>query len=302
MSDIERARDALFCQINDLFGRFRADSSLPDEIVTPEQVTATIDTSLMDKWHTERQILEPDLLPFRRLDEPGAVVIDCGANVGVTAITLLTLLPRAVIHALEPAAKCHGMLRRLAELEPRFSWAAEAAGAEDTEMTAYAPVVNGVPILAMSSIGGATFEEWLARYISTLVGVDWLPVRDSYIVTLMRQVFAIRRLDTIVLDDPSWAHRARSIAGIKVDVEGHEFEAIAGAARVLEAYQPLLMIEVDAAKHADLAAVLGRLGYVPASRVDDQLRLMAGGTPHYNAYFLHGAREAEYRTRGLVVD
>lgn len=301
MPDIAAAREKLFAEACGLFERLRSGALREDDLVELAPAAAPIGVDAIDHLIRAGQPIEPDLAAFRRLDDPNAVIIDCGANFGGTAITLRALT-RCWLYALEPGLQWQPLLAHLARRDPKLDFAPLAAGAENADLPAYVPVLDGTPIESLATVGGATLEPWLAHYLSTLVGVEaWLPVRDAYRVQLARHSFPVRQLDHIT-SAPDWRHRGRRVTGLKLDVEGYEFEVVSGAGRLLAEHQPLLMIEVHPPKHARMTEILAPIGYVPARRLDDQLRLMDGGEPHYNAYFLHRAQMADYRQRGLLID
>lgn len=92
------------------------------------------------------------------------------------------------------------------------------------------------------------------------------------------QVHCIR-LDEAATDFATGPGR---VALIKVDVEGHELEAIEGAAGILERHKPVLFVELEerhGTRTAELRAFTGRYGYKSFVIADDKARTSAGSDP-----------------------
>jgi FkbM family methyltransferase len=153
--------------------------------------------------------------------QPGDVAVDVGANKG----SYLRWLSRAAgpgrVVAFEPqpvlAAYLVGACRA-ARLE---NVVVEAAGVSDRPGTRRLHV----PGSGVSS-PGASFESGVAAQSS---GRDL----DVPVVTL----------------DEYFRDEARRIAGIKVDVEGHELAVLRGAAQILDRHAPLVVFECET-RHA----------------------------------------------------
>jgi len=179
------------------------------------------------------------LLPF--LCPRGRTALDIGANVGVWTEAMRRC--GAHVHAFEPNPKLFGMLR---------------AGAASRGVTLHDVALSdrsGEAVLMVPrsrrgySNQGATLS---ARKIGD---------REFGAVTV-----ATRRLDDLGLQD---------VGFVKIDVEGHEREVIAGAQATIARCRPTIVVEIEE-RHtgrpiADDLAAIGALGYEAYCLVDGAL-------------------------------
>ncbi|MBY0339371.1 MAG: FkbM family methyltransferase [Acetobacteraceae bacterium] len=175
-----------------------------------------------------------DELTFHaRLHRPGTI-LDVGAHDGLLAVPLARL-PGTRLLAFEPLPPAFDRLRAaLAGLpaEPRR----EAVGDTPGEVALRVPLVDGEPA-----------EQWasLAKDYAAHAGLGWREWRVPVIT-----------LDSLALPD---------VTAIKLDVEGHEYEALRGARETLLRCRPVLSIELEE-RHREgstwaVPAYLDALGY-----------------------------------------
>ena len=137
------------------------------------------------------------------------------------------------------------MLQRLSEIDTKYSFSNIACSDHAADRKAFNLVVNGTLIGGTTNIDGIDFQPWLTDYVVSRLGEHWFGVADHYHAQLVR-----------------WLHHGRPITALKIDVEGHEFEAISGAKRTLTHHHPLLMVEtLDVPRMASVLAPLGDLHY-----------------------------------------
>lgn len=192
------------------------------------------------RYRDEQWSLSPAL---RRLVKPGAVVVDAGANVGyVTALLARWVGPEGRVHSFEPVPDTFDLLSRAVRklklhqvrLHPRAL--SDDARCAEIKIPCYADGRENL-------------------YESTLESPPWLTGETRSV-----------RIETTRLDDALGEDAAR-VSFIKMDVEGHEERALAGARRVLESARPALMIEIDGnlddpdSSAGRLASHLRGLGY-----------------------------------------
>ena len=189
---------------------------------------------------------EPEIHLLRYLVDPKRGAIDVGAAEGVYAFFLQRLAQRCI--AFEPNPSVHsGLKRALPELE--IYQAAVSAVEGDTILRV--PVVNGVP-----------YAGW-----GTIEPKNQLTALPTHVV----QEIKVRtvRPDRMALGD---------IGFVKIDVEGHELDVLAGLSGLLATCRPNLLIEIgDAERGRSLAEVRRRLdplGYV-SFRLDERGLLTA---------------------------
>lgn len=156
---------------------------------------------------------------------PGDTFIDVGANVGVYTL-IASSVPDVDVHAFEPSPEAAERLAeniRINALDGRVTVHRAAVGAHD----------------------GRTFLTQDSGPMNRITGPA---TRGACAVQLVR-------LDTVLRDRP------RSVAALKVDVEGYERDVLAGAAALLAEDRPALIIEGDFSRVEDLLLPLGYRSY-----------------------------------------
>ena len=142
----------------------------------------------------------------------GAVILDVGANIGLAAIAMAIAQPGARVIAFEPNPVTYGYLCRntaaFANIEPVQAAASDRATVLHFHPSAYA---------AGSHVVGSGHIQ------------DGMPTVDVRAVSL----------------DEFVAERGIEPSFIKLDVEGHEPEALAGAAKLIERYRPTIYMEFN---------------------------------------------------------
>lgn len=153
---------------------------------------------------------------------PDAVVFDVGANIGACAAAFATIAPRGTIHAFEPGDRTCGDLRTTVALNELAHVRCHqvALGAHDGRAVLLVPEWNmsGAFISGDGPASGVHADN--AEVASVEVDVRSV---DSVVDEM-----GIDRLDLV-----------------KIDVEGHEDAVIEGAARTLERFRPVSIIEFN---------------------------------------------------------
>lgn len=144
---------------------------------------------------------------------PDSIIIDVGANIGVTALIGSFCVPSGAVYAVEPSPRAIGCLRRMIELN----------GLE-----------NCKPINAAMGErpGKSRFveREFLAGSHMSVAGDDYGAAIEVEVTTLdlLAEQFNLGRVDLV-----------------KVDVEGFELDVLKGAAHVINAFNPRFVIEFN---------------------------------------------------------
>ena len=155
---------------------------------------------------------EPDTTAaINRLCRPGMTVVDIGANVGCHALRFARLVGEAGrVVAFEPMAWARGKLSRNIEL-------------------------NGFRNITVEPVALSDSPGSREAYFRS----SWLSGEESDPSSLRR--------DTIPFDTLDGYVEGRGLGRVhmvKLDVDGHEFRVIRGAARTLAAHRPLVLIEL----------------------------------------------------------
>jgi FkbM family methyltransferase len=180
--------------------------------------------------------VDPSLLSLvDELVQPGAVVWDVGANVGLFAFAAANRAGRGgLIVSMEPDAWLVQLLRRSCNVQPHSSAS-----------------VKIVPAAIASSVGLRTFclakrsrsANHLAEYGTDQAGGK----REEQVVL------------TVPLDWLLAYYPSPSV--LKIDVEGAELEVLRGASRLFETARPIVICEVGSSTQADVTAFFRSQGY-----------------------------------------
>ena len=195
------------------------------------------------KWRAWQatHVGEPEIRLLQYLVDPMRAAIDIGAAEGVYSFFLQRLALRCI--AFEPNPSLHLALKRaLPEVEVHQA----AVSAVEGDATLRIPVVNGIPYT-----GWATIEPK-----NQLVELPTHVVEEIKVRTV--------RPDRMALGD---------VGFVKIDVEGHELDVLAGLSGLLAKCLPNLLIEIGGAQRgtslAEVRGLLDPLGYV-GLRLDDR--------------------------------
>jgi|ERR1700733_281610 FkbM family methyltransferase len=157
--------------------------------------------------HTNSLEIEIALLPL--LADPERESIDVGANVGLYADRLAALTKHVHIF----------------EAHPRLAYILKAARAKN------ATVYHG----AVSSLDGFATLNIPLQNGQECDGLSTLERGDT------QQKYKSIRIRSLMLDSLS----QRNIGFVKIDVEGHELEALAGSDRLISKQRPTFLIEAE---------------------------------------------------------
>jgi FkbM family methyltransferase len=175
-------------------------------------------------------------LVIDRFVRKGMVALDVGASNGTFSVRMLQLVGRkGRVYAIEPHPGNELALERLSRRYRRFAYFAVGASDADGVGILTTPIHEGTPHTGLSSLQSVAQPG------------------DASSVEV-----PLRRIDDLL------SHERDSVSFLKIDIEGHELSALAGARRVLER-RPTTLIEVEQRHHtAPISRVFGafrELGY-----------------------------------------
>ena len=165
---------------------------------------------------------------MRKLVRPGAVVIDVGANIGAHTLPLARAVGETGrLLAYEPSAFAFAKLQANLALNPALA----------PRVSAHQVMLVGGPGVALPPMLYASWPLHSRSGTNRDHGGRGMPTAGARVATLDGHLEELG-LDRVDL--------------IKLDVDGHECEVLAGAARTLERHRPLLVMEWAPYCHLDL--------------------------------------------------
>jgi FkbM family methyltransferase len=248
---------------------------MPDTLLQPLKRIRYLN-SIRSFWSPEADVMVA-------LVHEGDYVLDIGAYVGwYTRVLSKAVGPEGLVHSFEPIPTTFSLLtycvRRLRLRNVSlFNCAASRVNGRAVMMIPHYPG------------GGENFHQ-----ASLLTEVEERAPLRQFPVEL-------RTVDSVLPAPP------RPITFIKCDVEGHEAEALEGAARTIERDRPALCVELtgdpDAAGSTShgIVSSLARLGYEAYWLDGNRLTRRRSGDRSVNYFFLTEAHRIRLQERGMLV-
>lgn len=184
---------------------------------------------------------DPDLRVLRRLTpRPDPLILDVGANIGQSILSLKRLLPRSRIVSFEPNPALRNDLSRLERYFDDVTVMGFGLADRAGHFELYWPVYRGRAMFSLAALSreGAT-SWWGPRAIYGFNPAD---------LAIDHAVCEVRRMDDLAVTPDI----------IKIDTEGAEAAIIAGGLTTIRRHRPLILVEKLS---DDLASVLLDLGY-----------------------------------------
>lgn len=183
-----------------------------------------------------RRFGERELHELSRLVRPGTIAVDVGAHFGVYSLELARLVgKRGRVIAVEPIAEDARMLERAVRmLRLPVSVVECALSSSEGEAELRVPLLDGAEKTALSTL------ERQAQ-VSDVSGIE-------------KRIVCTRTLDDVL------AGIEMPVSFVKIDVEGHELDVLAGAEATLRRHRPNLLVEInDDLGQTPIEAVFARI-------------------------------------------
>ena len=165
---------------------------------------------------------DEEFLHFVNMIPDDGLVLDIGANIGITTIPLSKKLPNSQIAAIEPIPHNVRTLKKII----RFFGATNvtvypiAAGDLNGRINMITPVIDHVKKQGLSHVIGAVPKELTSKE------------GEQFSVPVMR------------LDDIKDFHQYEKINAIKIDVEQFEYAVISGGLQIINRFRPIIYCEL----------------------------------------------------------
>jgi FkbM family methyltransferase len=192
----------------------------------------------------------PFLLPHdisyrgvRHLDLlPDGLILDVGANDGISALSFRKLLPSNPVLSVEISPRHESTLRQLKSHMRNFDYVLVGAGDVHDKLRLYTPTYRGI-------------------LLHTFAGVDSDDVRSA-LTTAFGQTVCNR---CIMLEDEASVQPLDDLnvepAFVKIDVEGMGNAVLRGLRQTIERSRPAMMIEVEPSEIEAMQAFVAPFGY-----------------------------------------
>ena len=173
---------------------------------------------------------EPGFTHFLSLIENKGIILDVGANIGITAIPMARKFNAARIYAFEPISHNFNNLNRVIKLFGVKNVTSQkvALGEFAAEVEMVTPVQGGVIKQGLSKINDHDTPGRLEKV--KIINLDSIPFKGK-------------------------------VTAIKIDVEGHELQVLKGAGKILSKDKPIIYCELWDSIRAEVVAYMQTYGY-----------------------------------------
>ena len=187
------------------------------------------------KWDKK----EKDFFHFLKLLPEKGIVLDLGANIGVTSYYLAKRLPGSIVYSFEPLEINMKVLRRIKK-RFRLKNIADfqmAVGNENKTQEMVMPVIDKVPMHGLSHVIHRDITE-------NNSGINF-------------------KVPMVKLDDFNGLSKTGDrVTGIKIDVENFEYFVLRGAEQLIKKHKPIIYCELwDNQNRINCIKFLERLNY-----------------------------------------
>lgn len=183
---------------------------------------------------------DKEFLHFLSMIPDNGVVLDIGANIGITTIPLSKQLPNSRIAAIEPIPHNVRTLKKIIHFfgASNVTVFPLAAGDRNGRINMITPVINHVKKQGLSHVIGA-----MPKHMTMLDG-------EQFSVPVMR------------LDEIQDLHQMGNITAIKIDVEQFEYAVITGGLQLINRFKPIIYCELwDTPQRKVLLDFMEGIGY-----------------------------------------
>lgn len=174
--------------------------------------------------------------------DPRGLILDVGANNGISSLSLNKILPGMPIHAIEANPLHIPALEWAKKRIGTFSYSIRGAGESRSSLTLYTPFFRSLPMHANTSSDKDYIHHALARILSPRA--------------LRHVSYRQHDIDVIPIDEMALAPSI-----VKIDTEGFDFFVLKGMRQTLEKHRPVVMFEFSPGLGDDFVTFFEDLKY-----------------------------------------
>lgn len=288
-------RDYLFQVTNDFF----SNSGFTEGVgVGLSQVRLDGDPGYVAEMLQRTEPHDPDYLVFRAFYDLNSTVLDVGANWGYSVGSLRSVGVRGTIVSFEAIPIYEDCLRRIRDLDRgNYHFFMTALSSRRGVLKFTVPVVGREALTALTSASSNPHIEGLVDNIHNHI-TRWMPHIENVDLKFCQFEVPVDTLDSMV-NYRNDIFLPRSVAALKVDVEGLEFEVLKGGESFLQDVCPLVMAE-GGNRRDGLQDFMSSLGYEYFERSGDKIYPVSGLGRASNGFFAHTSKLDFYEGRGIL--
>jgi FkbM family methyltransferase len=174
---------------------------------------------------------------------PNDLILDVGANDGVSALSFYRINPRVAIFSIDPNSLHEVHFKKIKKSQPSFNYRIMGAGGESSSLTLYTPKYRSIHLHTFSSGNEAQIKTALSHSFGEKVSAACEMITTN--------------AEIIPLDDLALAPKV-----IKIDVEGFEYSVLQGARKTILKYRPFVIIEAEHNDGSQVIEFLKELDYI----------------------------------------
>ena len=169
---------------------------------------------------------EPDFDALKLIcNNEEQLFLDIGANNGMSALSIFTLIPHAKVISFEPNPVNYPYLDKMVDKFSNFQYMPIGLGNKPKLLDFYYPIYNGIKMTSLGSCDYEFAKNWLSK--------DTIHFFDPNKLKIEKITIEVKDLDSFQLK-PDF---------IKIDVEGFEYQVLLGAKETIRNSRPIILVE-----------------------------------------------------------
>lgn len=173
-----------------------------------------------------QKVHEEDFKAFKLISRSQPqLFLDVGANIGMSALSILTVKPNAKVISFEPNPLNYPFLEKIANKFDSFEYKKFGLADEEKSLNLYWPIYNKKAITTLASFDYEKAKNWLSP--------KTIYFFEEKKINIENMTAELKTLDSLNLN-PDF---------IKIDVQGFEYQVLLGAEETIKRCKPIFLIE-----------------------------------------------------------